>query len=73
MSIPSDSPDLDAENSHGVLSQDGPSIAVLAQISESIRGIRYGQVTVIVQDGVVVQIDRLEKQRLIRGGERQPA
>ena len=73
MSSLSDSSDFDAENTPGVLRQDGPSIAVLALISDSIRGIRYGQVTVIVQDGVVVQIDRLEKQRLIRGGERQPA
>ncbi len=69
----SDSADANPENTHGVLRSDGPSIAVLAQISDSIRGIRYGQVTVIVQDGVVVQIDRLEKQRLVRGGEGQPA
>lgn len=44
----------------------GPSIAVLAQVSEALRDLRYGQVTVIVQDGAVVQIDRLEKQRLAR-------
>lgn len=34
------------------------------QIREALRGLRYGTVQVIVQDGVVVQIDRLEKRRL---------
>lgn len=73
MSSLSNSADSDPENSDGVLRPNGPSIEVLAQISDAIRGIRYGQVTVIVQDGIVVQIDRLEKQRLVRGRERQPA
>jgi hypothetical protein len=30
----------------------------LAQIREALRGLRFGAVNVIVQDGVVVQIDR---------------
>jgi len=34
------------------------------QIREALRGLRYGTVNVIVQDGVVVQIDRTEKRRL---------
>lgn len=34
------------------------------QVRQSLRGIRYGEVRVIIQDGVVVQIERLEKQRL---------
>ena len=32
-------------------------------IAEALRGLRYGQVTVTVQDGVVVQVDRLERWR----------
>jgi len=39
----------------------------LAQIREALRHLRYGAVNVIVQDGVVVQIDRTEKRRLRRG------
>jgi hypothetical protein len=34
------------------------------QVREALRGLRFGTVTIIVQDGVVVQIDRLEKRRL---------
>lgn len=42
---------------------------VLSQVREAIRSLRYGQVTLIVHDGVVVQIDRLERRRLGRGGD----
>ena len=38
----------------------------LAQIEEALRELRFGQVTITVQDGVVVQIDRLERKRLQR-------
>lgn len=37
---------------------------VWQQIREALRGLKYGQVTIIVQDGVVVQIDRIERKRL---------
>ena len=35
----------------------------LEPIREAVRGIRYGEVRVIIQDGLIVQIERLEKQR----------
>jgi hypothetical protein len=38
----------------------------LQHIHEALRGLRFGTVTVIVQDGVVIQIDRTEKKRLRR-------
>jgi hypothetical protein len=38
-----------------------------AHIRDALRGLRYGTVNVIVQDGVVVQIDRTEKRRVRRG------
>ena len=41
----------------------------VSQIEESLRGLRFGQVTITVQDGVVVQIDRLERTRLPRGSD----
>lgn len=33
-------------------------------IREALQGLQFGQVTVIVQDGVVVQVDRTEKRRV---------
>jgi hypothetical protein len=46
----------------GESSRDGE----LAPIREALRGLRYGSVNIIVQDGIIVQIDRLEKRRLRR-------
>jgi hypothetical protein len=36
----------------------------LQQIREALRGLRYGAVHIVVQDGLVIQIDRTEKRRL---------
>lgn len=36
----------------------------LEQIEGALRGLKFGNVNVIVQDGVVIQIDRTEKLRL---------
>jgi hypothetical protein len=36
----------------------------LNQIRDSLRGLQFGSVNIIVQDGVVIQIDRTEKKRL---------
>jgi hypothetical protein len=38
--------------------------AVLQQIRDALAGLKFGVVTVIVQDGVVVQLERTEKHRL---------
>ena len=38
----------------------------IAHIRDALRGLRFGAVNVIVQDGVVVQIDRTEKRRVRR-------
>ena len=34
------------------------------QIREALRNLRFGSVNIVVQDGVVVQIDRTERRRL---------
>ena len=34
------------------------------RIRSAIRGIRYGEVRAVIQDGVIVQIERIERQRL---------
>lgn len=39
----------------------------IEQIRDSLRGLRFGSVNIIVQDGVVIQIDRTEKRRLRNG------
>lgn len=36
----------------------------LDQVRKAVQGIRYGEVRVIIQDGVIVQIERVEKQRV---------
>ena len=36
------------------------------RIIAALRGLRYGSVTAVVQDGVVVQVDRTEKFRVDR-------
>ena len=40
----------------------------LQQIREALAGLKFGSVTIVVQDGVIVQIDRTEKKRLQRRG-----
>ena len=47
-------------SSSAVPSPDG----VLDQVRLAIKGIRYGEIRVIIQDYVIVQIERVEKQRL---------
>lgn len=38
----------------------------LRKIKEFIEDIRFGSVTIIVQDGKVIQLEKQEKMRLIR-------
>lgn len=38
----------------------------LGKIRSALRGLRYGTVSAVVQDGVVVQVERTEKVRLDR-------
>lgn len=43
---------------------ESPRNAGINEIREALRGLRYGSVLAIVQDGIVVQIERTEKTRL---------
>jgi hypothetical protein len=47
-------------------SDDNYSAHALARVRDALSGLRYGEVTVIVQDGVIVQVERTEKLRLQR-------
>lgn len=40
----------------------------LQQIREALRNLRFASVNIIVQDGVVVQIDRTERRRVRQAG-----
>jgi hypothetical protein len=53
-------------NGKGVTRVDALGDPVIAQIVQTLRGLRYGVVSIVVQDGVVVQIERTEKHRLRR-------
>ena len=46
--------------------QDAQLVHALNRIHDALRGLRFGTVSVIVQDGVVVQVERTEKLRLLR-------
>lgn len=39
----------------------------LEHIRQALIGLQFGEVSVIVQDGVVVQVERIERKRLRRG------
>ena len=43
----------------------------LRYIEEALRGLQYGTLTIIVQDGVVVQVERTERRRF-QGTRRKP-
>jgi hypothetical protein len=39
----------------------------LEHVRQALVGLQFGQVSVIVQDGVVVQVERIERKRFRRG------
>jgi hypothetical protein len=54
---------------HAVTEQRGAALdETLMQIRDSLRNLRFGSVNIVVQDGVIIQIDRTEKTRLRAGG-----
>jgi hypothetical protein len=44
----------------------------LERIRESLAGIRYGSVQIVIHDGKVVQIERTEKKRFDGEGQSRP-
>jgi hypothetical protein len=49
---------------HSIGQESASADDALNQIRDSLRGLRFGSVNIIVQDGVIIQIDRTEKRRL---------
>ncbi len=41
-----------------------PAQQDLSIVKSALTGLQYGSVTIIVQDGVIIQVDRTEKRRL---------
>jgi hypothetical protein len=41
----------------------------LRQIEESLRDLRFGALTLVVQDGVIVQVERTERHRYRRAAD----
>jgi hypothetical protein len=38
---------------------------ILSLIQDALRGLRFGSVTFVVQDGVIAHVERVEKKRLV--------
>ena len=51
-------------------SEGGNAGRVMDRVQEALDGLRYGEVTVVVQDGIIVQVERTDRLRLPR--ERKP-
>jgi hypothetical protein len=56
----------DTSREHAVSTPLDRTRDALDRIQTALRGLRYGTVTAVVQDGVVVQVDRTEKFRIDR-------
>ena len=56
----------DVERVSHRLAADEDDETALRRIEAALRGLRYGTVTAVVQNGVVVQVERTEKVRLQR-------
>lgn len=54
-----------------VPSASGRTDGALRRIESALRGLEFGTVTAIVQDGVVVQVERTEEVRLQRSDRQQ--
>lgn len=40
--------------------------STMEEVRQTLRGLRHGEVTIVVQDGVVVQMKRTDRERLPR-------
>ena len=59
-------PEKPRQEAASVAATDPDAQAALEYIQQAVQGLRFGEVTVIVQDGVVVQVERTEKKRFDR-------
>jgi hypothetical protein len=48
----------------GAVPEEPELLKALDHIARALRGLRFGEVTITVQDGVAVQVERTERTRL---------
>ncbi len=41
--------------------------AALEHVRQALVGLQFGEVSIIVQDGIVIQVERIERKRFRRG------
>ena len=58
------------ERSHAWALSGANELPLWQHIRDALRGLHFGTVTLIVQDGLVIQVDRTERKRLPRRAER---
>lgn len=51
-------------NTQKKISQDRREEIALQEIRKALSGLQFGTVTIVVQDGIVVQVERTSKNRL---------
>ena len=54
----------DRAHAQGGVNRDAAQDSALEHIRDALRGLRFGLVSIVVQDGVVIQIERTERKRL---------
>jgi len=54
----------DLAHAPGGSNRDTSQDSALEHIRDALRGLRFGLVSIVVQDGVVIQIERTERKRL---------
>ncbi len=59
--------DFDHSKANLPIQQRDITDAEMDQVRQSLRGLLFGSVSIVIQDGVIVQIDRTEKRRLRTG------
>lgn len=56
------------QSSGAELSPEPQPSAAWVLIHEALRGLRFGQVLLVVHDGAIVQVERTERKRIPRSG-----
>ena len=64
--LPMSSLPIEGDTQNSAVDRSTPRSVVidLEPIRTAIKGIRFGEVRIVIQNGIVIQIDRMEKQRL---------
>jgi hypothetical protein len=58
---------MSAANTEVISGETADLEQALRQVRRALSGLKFGTISIIVQDGVVVQVERTEKFRLRRG------